>query len=157
MRNRWTKIAIGTTMLLTIPCLLQARGQDRVPQPDFALDVWVATTYVRDESDAGKEKLALYERVKDHMNKARLGVPDDRIRYFESQWENGPPIVGWTGLLADVKPIKGGYAVLVAVGADKERRQADNIRFGEYYTIIGGKVRYQGYVPPRPYVKVHEW
>ena len=82
MHTQWTRFAASVVMLMTTAFLHPANGQDRVSRRDYALSVWVLWTITDDQSDAGKERAALYTQVKDFMNKARLGVPDDRIQYF---------------------------------------------------------------------------
>ena len=135
--------------VLPNPTVGQDPGQRPDPPPDFALRVWVNTDF-NDGTDAGKETAALHGRVKDFLNKARLGVPEDRVRFFEPQWENCPPIVGWKGMVYKVAAIKGGYAVTLEVGAVDSLGGNDSLRLYEHYMIVGGKVKYRGYTLPPP-------
>jgi len=92
----------------------------------------------------------LHERVKEFLNKAQLGVPDNRVQFFESQWENNPPIIGWNGMVQKVAPIKGGYAVTLKVSPIDLHGGYDSLRLYEHYTIVGGKVNYRGFTLPPP-------
>ncbi len=149
MRKSWTMITILVAML--VPA---ASAQDAPPapgfQPNYALKVWVDWG-LETKTDAGKELVALHERVKDFMNKSKLGVPDDRLQYFLPRWVNNPPIVGWSGMIQSVQPIKGGgYAVTLRVQAKEQGGGFDSLYLHEHYTIIAGKVRYQGFTLPPP-------
>ena len=137
--------------LLPSPVGVEKANSRSAPQPDFSLQVWVSSVVANDKSDAGKMTAALHERIKDFMNKAKLGVPEDRVRYFEPRWIHNPPISGWAGLIDQVKPIQDGYAVTLRINAVEGGGAYDNTHLYEHYTIVGGKVKYRGFTEPAPY------
>ncbi len=154
MKKSWTMMI--ATMLAALAVLaprpVTAQYAPFAPgfQPNYALKVWISST-LETKTDAGKELVALHERVKDFMNKSKLGVPDDRLQYFLPRWVNNPPIVGWSGMIQSVQPIKGGgYAVTLRVQAVEDSGGFDSLYLHEHYTVIAGKVRYQGFTLPPP-------
>jgi len=176
MSKRGTTVATLAATLMVMTHLPLAAGQDAgsgpvllpvpvdpstgtnaglrpAPQPDYSLRVWVGPLTPEqainpDRSDVAKEMEALREKVKDHMNKAKLGVPEDRVRFFGSQWQNCPPVIGWNGVVYKVAPIKGGYAVTLQITAGMAGGATDSLHLFEHYTIVGGKVKYRGYTEP---------
>jgi len=177
MDKRWTTVAaiVATLLVMTgpplavgqdmgqpneidpgfIPRILptwpagQVAGQRPAAQPDFTLRVWVNKDF-NDDTDAGKQTAALQVQIRDFLNKARLGVPEDRVRFFEPLWVNCPPISGWNGMVYKVAPINGGYAVTLSISAEEGGGVGDSTRLYEHYTIVGGKVKYRGCTLPPP-------
>ncbi len=175
-------IALAALLVAPLSCPVPAAGQDTSPGPernsqfwmpqllpspldvaglsrqgpyvpDYTLKVWVAQPSAAEKSIDGKQTAALYERVRDHMNQARLGVPEDRINFFKPRWANNPPIIGWSGMVYGVKPIKGGYAVTLRILAVDLNNSRDILHLYEHYTIVGGKVTYRGYTEPSPHLR----
>lgn len=138
-----------------LPSPLEAAGL--LPQtpyvPDYTLKVWVDQSSVEAKRNTENQTAELYEQVRNHMNKARLGVPEDRINFFKPRWANKQPIIGWSGMVYGVKPIKGGYAVTLRILAKDFNNSRDNLHLYEHYTIIGGKVTYRGYNEPAPHLR----
>ena len=154
MNKEWAVFTALASILLGMSVSSQAIAQIPSPipshQPDFALRVWVEWFSDGDKPQVDQEVQALHERVKKFLNEAKLGVPLDRINYFEPRWVNNPPITGWSGMIKQVKPIKNGYAVTLSVSAVN----GDGLHLLEHYSIIGGKVQYRGCTVPPPHYRI---
>ena len=149
--------AFATVVVALIAHLQMVSGQDArnqvPPQPDFSLKVWVSSESTKDESNVGKRTATLHRQVRDQMNKVRVGVPDDRIQYFEPLFQGiNTPVVGWSGMVEKVTPVKDGYAVILRIQAIQDGG-SDNAHLYESYTMVAGKVKYRGFIVPPPYTR----
>ncbi len=109
--------------------------------PDYSLKVF----YDHRLPQARKDSL---EPVKDLLNKAKLGAPEERIAYFQSIiGPNETQVGGWAGLIHSVKPIQGGQLVELRVTA-KQSGGVDTANIMERYSIRNGRIKYLGsYIP----------
>jgi hypothetical protein len=96
----------------------------------------------------------VYRPIRDQLNKARIGVPEDRIAYFRSVISpEARQVVGWSGMMQSVKKVKGGVVVDLRIYARQELMQ-DTANIIERYSLINGKVRYLGYYVPNDIPRV---
>ena len=86
--------------------------------------------------------------IRDQLNDAKIGIPDDRIAYFESVISpDAISVGGWRGLIHSFRRVKGGVIVQLRVFAIQSGMK-DTANIMERYSLIKGKVEYLGsYVP----------
>lgn len=120
------------------------------PPPDFALKVHY------DKQHTPKAKAMAYQQVQDILNRARIGIPEDRLRYFRSVISpDSIRVQGWEGIIDSMTPVEAGVVVSLRVHAHQPG-MADSVHLIERYSIINGEVNYLGAVvpPPRPRFQV---
>ncbi len=109
--------------------------------PDYSLNVY----FDHRLTDAQKGAL---QPIADLLNKAKLGVPDDRIAYFRSVISPDATLVsGWHGSIESVKKVKGGIVVELRITA-RQSGMLDTANIMERYSIINKKINYLGYYVP---------
>ncbi len=115
--------------------------------PDYSLNVF----FDHRLPEAQKEAL---RPIKDLLNKAKLGAPEDRIAYFRTVISPEATLVsGWHGLIHSVKKVKGGTVVELRVTA-RQSGMVDTANIMERYSIINGKVKYLGFYVPNDMPRV---
>lgn len=83
-----------------------------------------------------------HRQISDLLNQARIGVPADRIRYFQPfAAENRTQLGNWHGAIEAVTPTEEGLVVDLAVTADSGRLH-DSATLMERYLIANGRVIY---------------
>lgn len=142
MFDRMRSIASIAPILLS-GALGLASGQEaeQPPRPQFALRVFVDPRVPEAQKD-------LHEKVKDTLHRANLGVPEDRIAYFQNFISPAErKVEGWTGIIESITQIKGGVLVDLRIHAS-QAGMGNMVHFNERYAIIRGKVRYVGSSAP---------
>ncbi len=125
----------------------QLKSSSVRPPPDFSLNVYF------DQSLPDARKQAL-QPIKDLLNKAKIGVPDDRIAYFRTALQpNSREVRGWSGEIHSVKQIKGGFLVNLRIYA-KQEGMFDSTNMMERYSIINGRISYIGSFVPNDIPRV---
>ncbi len=123
------------------PCLPAAPSRQEGPPPDFSLRV-----YFGHNVPAARAKV--YQPIKDFLNKAKLGVPNDRIAYFRTVISPDAQLVsGWSGMINSVTPVQAGVVVDLRIFA-VQSGMYDTANIIERYSIINGKVNYLGFYVP---------
>ncbi len=117
--------------------------------PDFSLKVFIGHSTPEAQKEA-------WQPIKDLLNKARLGVPDDRIAYFQTVILPEPyarQVWGWSGLIHSVKKVKGGTVVELRITASQSG-MVDTANIIERYSILNGKIKYLGFYVPNDIPRV---
>jgi len=88
-------------------------------------------------------------QVSDLLNQARIGVPDDRVRYFQPfAAEHRMSVGGWDGAIEAITPTEDGLLVDLAVTA-RYGHLHDSATLMERYSIVNGVVHYVGSWEPK--------
>ena len=96
-----------------------------------------------------KARVKAYKQVADYLNKAEIGVPNDREQYFRTVISpNSPLVIGWHGFVEMITPVESGILVTIRVTARQEGVM-DSISLIEQYSIVNGQVSYVGAVIPQ--------
>jgi len=90
-----------------------------------------------------------HRKVRDLLNQARIGVPDDRVRHFRTVLSpNSAPVSGWHGEIYSIAPVEEGIVVEIMIRANQGGGEANTTFLMERYSIVYGKIQYLGsYVP----------
>jgi len=124
----------------------QVENAPRVDTNDYALKVDHKLGLLNHQEQ-------LHRQVRDVLNAARIGVPDDRVRYFRDVVPlPNHQVQGWTGAIAAVEPIQNGVAVELEVRAEYGDLH-DTATLMERYAIVDGEVHYVGSWVPRNFVR----
>ena len=86
-----------------------------------------------------------YQKVADQLAAPRIGVPDDRLRYFQSHPSpKHVPLTGWGGMIESITPQPNrGLIVLLSV-QPRYSGPSTSLLLYERYLIAGGKAKYLG-------------
>ena len=111
------------------------------PPADYTLKVF-------SDSRLAEPQAKFHRQVRDRLNQARIGVPEDRVRYFQTVISpDSVRVGGWHGTISSIAPIENGILVELNVTA-VQSGMADTVSLMERYSIINGEVHYIGaYVP----------
>jgi len=61
-----------------------------------------------------------HRKVRDLLNQARIGVPDDRVRHFRTVLSpNSAPVSGWHGEIYSIAPVEEGIVVEIMIRANQ--------------------------------------
>ncbi len=122
MVNRTTILA---AVVALIPMLASAQAPGRqattprttnpnlYPPADYSLKV-------TSNSRLPELQAKYHRRVRDLLNQARIGVPDDRVRYFRTVLSlSTAPVSGWHGAIDSIAPVDEGIVVELRIRANQ--------------------------------------
>ncbi len=117
------------------------------PPADYTLRVFFDHRYP-------EAKAKVYRQLKDQLNKARIGVPADRIAYFQTVISpDARQVGGWSGLIHSFKEVEGGLFVELRVSAVQDG-MVDTANVMEQYLLVNGQVKYLGFYVPNDVPRV---
>ena len=96
-----------------------------------------------------RSKMVIHQEVAAYLTKSRIGIPDDRARFYDKMIQPESPLVkGWHGFIEQITPTDSGVIVTLRVQAVQERTM-DNLSLLERYSIVNGRVTYLDcFAPP---------
>ncbi len=157
MRKTTRQLAL-TVVLISMASTNLAVGQGPVsrmgtiPNPflkPFSLENRDLALKVAVHPQVPKARVKAYKQVVDYLNKAEIGVPNDREQYFRTVISpNSPLVIGWHGFVEMITPVESGILVTIRVTARQEGVM-DSISLIEQYSIVNGQVSYVGAVIPQ--------
>jgi hypothetical protein len=107
-----------------------------------------ALTVTHDPSIQSLRLSFAHQRAAQILTQAELLPPNDRIEYFkESFKDSSRQIQGWNAMVSHIQAIEGGTIVTLRVYAKLDIGAASTYLI-ERYSVVNGKVSYQGAIPP---------
>ncbi len=147
--------SISFSMAIALISLSATSGQVPLPKKtDLALKVVVHPAVAKDEV-----KQKVHQEVADLLNKGRIGVPNDRILYFQNlPTPTTLPFGGWSGMIEKITHREnGGFFIVLGIKAIYSGAHDTNMLY-ERYSVLDGKIKYLGCsIPPSanyPYVQI---
>ncbi len=134
--------SIAFAVVLALVDLSSATAQGPPPkQFDMALKVVVHPAATK----KGGATLQAHQKVADQLTAMRIGVPDDRINYFQNRRApKNVPFIGWTGMIESINPAPNGGVIVLLTVHSKYSGGYHSTELYERYLVAGGKAKYLG-------------